>query len=51
LSEIAIKHYFMVEDVRLVVYIAALISASILLYSLVVAYRRWTAYGERLVST
>jgi len=48
LSEIAIKHYFMVEDLRLVVYIAALISASILLYSLVVAYRRWTAYGERL---
>ncbi len=48
LSEIVIKHYFMVDDIKLFVYIAALISASILVYSLVKAYLRWTAYGERL---
>ncbi len=48
MSEVGIRHFFMVEDIKLLVYITALISASILLYSLITAYRRWTAYGEKL---
>lgn len=48
MSEIIIRHFYMVEDIRFLVYIAALLSLSILVYSLIVAYRRWTAYGERL---
>ena len=48
MSELAIRHYFMVEDIKFFVYIAALISVSILLYGFFMGYRRWTVFGEKL---
>ncbi len=48
MSDISIRHYYMVEDLKIIVYILALISVSIVAYSLFKAYKRWTAHGEKI---
>lgn len=45
MSEEFIKHYYMVEDLKPLVYILAAISASVVLYSTYIAYRRIFAGG------
>ncbi len=43
-----IDHFIMVEDLEPIVYIVATITAAVILYSLYIAYKRWTYGGERL---
>ena len=47
-GDAAINHFFMVKDLRYIVYIVGTAVAALLLYSLVEAYRRWTFGGERV---
>ncbi|MCS7107181.1 MAG: heterodisulfide reductase-related iron-sulfur binding cluster [Acidilobaceae archaeon] len=43
-----IIHYFMVEDLRPFIYVAALIAVGIVAFNLFRAYQRWSAGGERV---
>ncbi|MCX8195550.1 MAG: heterodisulfide reductase-related iron-sulfur binding cluster [Acidilobaceae archaeon] len=43
-----IIHYFLVEDLRPFLYLAALLAAASLAYNLLQAYRRWTVGGEKI---
>ncbi|MEM1685281.1 MAG: heterodisulfide reductase-related iron-sulfur binding cluster [Acidilobaceae archaeon] len=47
-GDIVIRHFHLVEDLKPLVYILAVISLAVVISSLVLAYRRWTAYGEKI---